>query len=265
MIFRWIGATAFWTLTVTFLWVGLLGMVDPPVTWHMAARSNEHGPIQRERVSLKKIARELPLAVIASEDQRFMTHHGFEWDAMQRALDRNKKGRKIKGASTITQQTAKNVFLWHGRTYLRKGLEAWFTLWIEVLWTKERILEVYLNTAEMGKGIFGAEAAAQNCFNRSAAKLTSSQAALITATLPNPVRYNCRKPGPYIQQRQQWVLRQMRNIGDVLDPEVRAQQQERREREEERKEQRKKRIGSKAEDPDGIHARYSPCNSTAVG
>ncbi|MDQ3101227.1 MAG: monofunctional biosynthetic peptidoglycan transglycosylase, partial [Bacteroidota bacterium] len=165
----------------------------------------------------------------------FMVHHGFAWEAMRKAMEKNKKGRRIKGASTISQQTAKNVFLWHGRNYLRKGFEAWFTLLIELLWTKERILEVYLNNAEMGKGIFGAEAAARYCFDRSAQKLTRPQAALITATLPNPVKYNCTRPGPYIKGRQQWTLRQMQNIGDVLDPEVRERQRERREREQERK------------------------------
>jgi monofunctional glycosyltransferase len=232
---RVIAATIFWAILVSVLWVGLLGWIDPPVTWHMASRVGDHGPIKREVVPLDDIARALPLAVIASEDQRFMTHNGFEWEAMRRAQEKNQQGKRIKGASTITQQTAKNVFLWHGRTYLRKGLEAWFTVLIELLWTKERILEVYLNTAEMGKGVFGAEAAAQHCFNRPAAKLTSAQAALITATLPNPVRYSCTRPGPYIQERQEWTLRQMRNIGDVLDPEVRARQKERRQREDDRR------------------------------
>ncbi len=237
---RWLLALGFWTIIVSVLWVGLLGLIDPPVTWHMAARAKVHGPIKREVVPLYDIARAMPLAVIASEDQRFMVHNGFAWEAMQKAMEKNKQGKRIKGASTISQQTAKNVFLWHGRTYLRKGLEAWFTVLIELLWTKERILEVYLNTSEMGKGIFGVEAAAQHCFNRSAAKLTASQAALITATLPNPVRYNCRSPGPYIQGRRDWTLRQMRNIGDVLDPKVRARQQERRERDQERKGRRSK-------------------------
>lgn len=230
-ILRLAGAIAFWTILVSVLWVALLGAVDPPVTWHMAERANQHQPFRRTTVPLNKVARSLPLAVIASEDQRFMVHNGFAWDAMREAVEKNKKGKRVKGASTISQQTAKNVFLWHGRNYFRKGLEAWFTVLIELIWTKERILEVYLNTAEMGRGIFGAEAAAQHCFSRSAAKLTAPQCALLTATLPNPIRYSCRKPGPYVQGRQQWVLRQMRNIGDVLDPEVRAKQRERMEKE----------------------------------
>ena len=226
------GAIGFWVIIVSILWVCLLGLVDPPVTWHMADRCNEYGSVRRENISLGKVSRSLPLAVIASEDQRFMVHGGFAWDAMRQAMEKNRKGRRVKGASTISQQTAKNVFLWHGRNYLRKGIEAWFTLLIEFLWSKERILEVYLNTAEMGKGIFGAEAAAQHCFDRSAARLTASQAALITATLPNPVRYDCERPGPYIKGRQQWTLRQMRNIGDVFDPAVRQAQRERMDRKE---------------------------------
>jgi monofunctional biosynthetic peptidoglycan transglycosylase len=147
-----------------------------------------------------------------------------------------KKGKKVRGASTITQQTAKNVFLWQGRTFVRKGLEAWFTLLMEVLWTKERIIEVYLNVAEMGKGVFGAEAAAQNCFDRPAVRLTPSQAALITATLPSPRRFNCSKPSGYIRGRQQWVMRQMRNIGDQMDPDVRERIRQKIERQQARKE-----------------------------
>jgi len=193
------------------------------------------------QVDLEDIARSMPLSVIASEDQRFMTHHGFSWEAMRKALEKNKSAKRIKGGSTISQQTAKNVFLWPGRTYLRKGLEAWFTLLIETLWSKERILEVYLNVAEMGKGVFGAEAAAQRCFNRPASKLSREQAALITATLPAPRRFNCASPSGYVRGRQQWVLRQMYNVGDVLDPEVLARRKAAIEREEQRKAEREER------------------------
>ena len=213
-------STAFWFVVISILWVGLLGFIDPPVSWVMVDQAREQGHISRATVGLQDISRNLPLSVIASEDQRFMTHNGFSWDAMRKAMEKNKKGKRIKGGSTISQQTAKNVFLWPGRNYVRKGLEAWFTLLIETFWSKERILEVYLNVAEMGKGVFGAEAAAQHCFNRPASKLTSPQCALITATLPSPRRYNCSKPSAYVRNRQQWVLRQMRNVGDVLDPEV---------------------------------------------
>ncbi len=165
-------ATIFWFIVISVLWVGLLGLANPPVTWIMVEQSNEQGQISRTTVGLEEIARNLPLSVIASEDQRFMTHNGFSWDAMRKAMEKNKKGKRIKGGSTISQQTAKNVFLWPGRNYVRKGLEAWFTMLIETLWSKERILEVYLNVAEMEKGVFGAETAAQHCFNRPASKLT---------------------------------------------------------------------------------------------
>jgi monofunctional biosynthetic peptidoglycan transglycosylase len=245
VFFRWTAAAAFWFIVVTALWVALLGLVDAPVTWHMAAQAREQDGVERRIVPLERIARQFPLAVMASEDQRFMFHSGFSWDAMRKAMERNKKGRRIRGGSTISQQTAKNVFLWHGRTYLRKGLEAWFTVLIEVLWTKERILEVYLNVAEMGKGVFGAEAAAQQCFGRPAQQLTAAQAALITATLPAPRRYNCRKPSGYVTGRQQWVLRQMRNIGDVLDPAIREQRRISIEQEEDRRKAREARRGRK--------------------
>lgn len=238
---RWVGAGCFWFLVVTALWAGLLGVMDPPVTWLMVEQAREQDTFKREVVDLSEIARVMPLSVMASEDQRFMFHNGFSWEAMRKAMDRNKKGKRIRGGSTISQQTAKNVFLWPGRNYVRKALEAGFTLLIEVLWTKERILEVYLNVAEMGKGVFGVEAAAQHCFDRPASKLSAAQAALITATLPAPRRFNCARPSGYITGRQQWVLRQMRNIGDVLDPEVRAKRKAKIEEEERRKEQREAR------------------------
>ena len=233
-VFSWLAASFFWFIVLSFLWVGLLGVVNPPVTWVMVDQAREQGGIARTTVGLENIARALPLSVIASEDQRFMTHNGFSWDAMRKAMERNKTGKRIKGGSTISQQTAKNVFLWPGRTYVRKGLEAWFTVLMELLWTKERILEVYLNVAEMGKGVIGAEAAAQHCFDRSAIELTHERAAQITCTLPAPRRFRCDRPSGYLLERQQWVLRQMRNVGDVLDPEV----LERRKVEIERKESR---------------------------
>lgn len=218
---RILGASAFWCVIVSASWVGLLGLFDPPVTWVMVDQAVEHGELHRTYRSLDGMARCMPLAVIASEDQRFMVHHGFSWEQIERAMEKNRKGKRIKGASTITQQTAKNVFLWPGRTYIRKGLEAWFTVLMELLWTKERILEVYLNVAEMGRGVFGVEAAARKCFDIPASKLGPAQAALITATLPAPRRFKCGAPSSYVAGRQQWVLRQMRNIGDQLDPEVR--------------------------------------------
>lgn len=222
-ILRWCLAIGFWTVVVSAIWVALLGVVDPPVTSTMITQSWVQEEFHRTTVDLEEMSRSMPLAVIASEDQRFFHHFGFAWERIRKAMEYNerKKGKRVRGASTITQQTAKNVFLWQGRTFVRKGLEAWFTLLMEVLWTKERIIEVYLNVAEMGKGVFGAEAAARACFDRPAIRLTNAQAALITATLPSPRRFSCSKPSGYIRGRQQWVMRQMRNIGDQMDPEVR--------------------------------------------
>ncbi len=235
--FRALLSGAFWFVVVSASWVGLLGLINPPVTWVMVEQAGEQGEFHRATKSLGEIARCMPLSVISSEDQRFMTHNGFSWTAIEKAMESNKKGKRVKGASTISQQTAKNVFLWPGRNYVRKGLEAWFTVVMEALWTKERIMEVYLNVAEMGKGVFGAEAAAQQCFGRPAGKLTPAQAALITATLPAPRRFKCNAPSSYIQGRQRWVLRQMRNVGDVLDPEVLARRKAKIEAEERRKEE----------------------------
>lgn len=234
-IFFVFASLGFWVVVASALWVLLLRFVDPPVTWVMAEQYREQGRLEREVVPLGRIARSLPLAVIASEDQRFMLHNGFSWEAIERAREEHRRGKRLRGASTISQQTAKNVFLWPGRTWLRKGLEVWFTVLIEALWPKERILEVYLNVAEMGKGVFGAEAAARHCFDRPASRLTREQAALLVTTLPAPRRYDCRRPGPYQQGRQQWVLRQMRNIGDVLDPKVLERRKEILERERSRK------------------------------
>ena len=160
-----------------------------------------------------RVSRHLKLAVIASEDQKFAFHPGFDFDAIDKALKANQRGRKVRGASTISQQVAKNLFLWRGRSWVRKGLEVWFTVLIEALWDKQRILEVYVNIAEMGPGTYGAEAAARRYFHRPAKKLTRAQSALIAASLPNPVRYRVDKPGPYLQRRQAWILAQMNHLG----------------------------------------------------
>lgn len=161
----------------------------------------------------EQVSRHLKLAVIASEDQKFAFHPGFDFEAIDQALKANQRGRKVRGASTISQQVAKNLFLWRGRSWVRKGLEAWFTVLIEALWDKQRILEVYVNVAEMGPGIYGAEAAAQRYFKRPARKLTRAQSALLAAALPNPLRYRVDRPGPYMKRRQAWILRQMNRLG----------------------------------------------------
>ena len=166
-------------------------------------------------VPLEQISRHVMQAAVASEDQKFLDHSGFDMQAIEKALVYNSKGKKIRGASTISQQTAKNVFLWSGRSWLRKGLETGFTLLIEAVWGKERILEIYLNSIEFGPGVFGVEAAAQQYFNRSAAQLTAQQAALMVTVLPNPNRFLLQRPSPYMYKRQQWVLKQMRQLDSV--------------------------------------------------
>lgn len=171
--------------------------------------------IKKNWTSIGNISPHMVQAVVASEDNRFMEHFGFDLKAIEKARKLNKKGRKLRGASTISQQTAKNVFLWPQRSYLRKGLEVYFTLLIEVFWSKERIMEVYLNVIEMGNGIYGAEKASEIYFKKPCDKLSKQQAALIAATIPNPRKWRPDKPTNYILKRQAWILRNMKNIGPV--------------------------------------------------
>ncbi|MDQ3192625.1 MAG: monofunctional biosynthetic peptidoglycan transglycosylase [Bacteroidota bacterium] len=205
----------------SILIVLLFKWVPVPITPLMLIRLTEK-TIQGKEVkfnkdweSIDEISLHLPLAVVSSEDQRFLHHWGFDFESMEKAYESNKKGKKIRGASTISQQTAKNVFLWPGRNYLRKGLEVYFTGLIELLWSKERILEVYLNVIEMGDGIYGAQAASKIYFNKDAMAISAQQAALIAAILPNPRKYSALRPTPYIQGRQNWILRQMRNLEKI--------------------------------------------------
>lgn len=175
---------------------------------------------RKDWVPIESISPHLYRAVIASEDQKFLDHGGFDWEAIESALEENKTGKRIRGGSTISNQTAKNVFLWPGRNLLRKGMEAYFTILMEFFWSKERIMEVYLNVIEMGDGIYGAEAASQFYFGKSAAELNRQEAALIAAVLPNPRRWRPDQPSSYIRQRQAWILRNMRNLGEYsLDSE----------------------------------------------
>lgn len=164
-------------------------------------------------VSMDEIASPMALAVMAAEDQKFPEHWGFDVDAIQSVLDRDKEGSKMRGASTLSQQTAKNLFLWDGRNWIRKGLEAGLTVGIETVWTKRRILTVYLNIVEFGDGVFGVEQAAQHFFHKPASKLTASQAALLAAVLPNPHLFKVNAPSAYVMRRQQWILRQMSQLG----------------------------------------------------
>ena len=163
-------------------------------------------------VPLDSMSRYMPVAVIASEDQRFLSHNGFDFKEIGNALSENMNGKRKRGASTISQQTAKNVFLWPGRTWVRKGLEAYFTSLIEIMWSKQRIMEVYLNSIEMGDGIYGADAVAEYHFDCEAKDLTRAQCALVAATLPNPRKFSSANPSPYMLKRQRQIMRQMRFI-----------------------------------------------------
>lgn len=166
-------------------------------------------------VSIDEISPNIVQAVVASEDNLFLTHHGFSFEDMSKAFEHNLKGRKIRGGSTISQQTAKNVFLFPNRSYVRKGLEAYFTVLMELTWSKKRIMEVYLNVIEMGNGIYGIEAASMEHFGIHASKLTKSQAASIAACLPNPRRFNAGHPSGYIQRRKAHILSLMAKVGPV--------------------------------------------------
>lgn len=189
--------------------------VPVPATPLMVIRyfENPEEPIQHDWVSYNEISGYLPLAVLSSEDQNFLNHSGFDMKAIEKAIENNKNGKRVRGASTITQQTAKNVFLWPNRDWFRKGLEAYFAFLMETLWSKQRIMEVYLNSIEMGKGVYGAEAAAQHWFKKPASKLTAYEAAAIAAILPNPRVYRANPASSYIAQRKSWIVRQMSNYG----------------------------------------------------
>jgi monofunctional biosynthetic peptidoglycan transglycosylase len=160
-----------------------------------------------------RISPEAALAVIAAEDQNFAVHHGFDFDSIQKALDARERGQRLRGASTISQQVAKNVFLWSGRSFVRKGLEAYFTVVIELTWSKRRILEVYLNIAEWGDGVYGIEAASRRYFHKPAAQLGPEEAALLAAVLPNPLRLKADRPSAYLEERRAWILKQMAQLG----------------------------------------------------
>ena len=197
---------------IQLAYVILLRWVNPPLTFTQVGNWLEGHGLRRDYVAGNEISPHLKLAVIAAEDQLFAEHNGFDWGSIQKAMQYNKKKKRVRGASTISQQTAKNVFLWQGRSWLRKGLEVYFTFMIELLWSKERILEVYLNVIEMGVGTFGAEAAAQRYFHKPAARLTRMEAARIAACLPNPKKYKVNPASPYITRRGNWIVVQMNNL-----------------------------------------------------
>ena len=210
-----------WFVGISLFIVIIFKFVPVPFTPLMVSRAVENKLAGKEMicnhdwVPIEKISKNLQKAVIASEDGTFLIHHGFDFTAMQKALKNNQKGRKIKGGSTISQQTAKNVFLWQGRSYIRKGFEAYFTVLIELIWGKERIMEVYLNSIEMGDGIYGAQAATQYWYRKDASSLTTREAAGIAAILPNPRKYKATNSTVYINRRKDKIVRVMRYVGKL--------------------------------------------------
>lgn len=210
----------FWFLLLSFLPVLVLRSLPPPSTsfmlqeWYQAQQPGSRSPHPRYQwVALHDISPHMRLAVVAAEDQKFPVHRGFDIESIRAALHDYYHGGRLRGASTISQQVAKNLFLWPGQNLLRKALEAWFTMIIEQLWPKKRILEVYLNIAEFGPGTYGVEAASQTYFGTSASRLDPPQAALLAAVLPNPKIYSVHAPTGHVISRRDWILQQMRQLG----------------------------------------------------
>ena len=208
----WVAVTV--AAVLAFRWI------DPPFTMFMASDragafiTREQGyEFQHDWVDWDRISRHAAVAVIASEDQQFPFHRGFDFKQIDKALADRERGRRVRGASTISQQVAKNIFLWRGQSWFRKGLEAGITVLIEALWSKQRILEVYLNIAEFGRGTYGVQAASRRFFRKDAANLNRSEAALLAAVLPAPRRFKANAPSRYVQKRQAWILRQMAALG----------------------------------------------------
>lgn len=217
-VWKWTKRIFLWIFIIQFFYIILLKWINPPVTMtQFVSWVSGHG-FKRDYVSRKNISPNAKLAVISAEDQFFPDHHGFDWKSIAKARKYNaKKPGRIRGASTISQQVAKNVFLWQGRSWIRKGFEVYFTFMIELIWGKKRILEMYLNQVEMGEGIFGIEIASQIYFHKPAKNLTQREAALIAACLPNPKRYKINSS--YVSGRASNIMRQMNNL--LTDPDIR--------------------------------------------
>ena len=222
-LWRYIWKATLWFFILSIVSVIIFRWVPIPVTPLMLTRCVEQKmegkpmKLKKDWVPLERIAPSLQLAVVCSEDQNFIKHHGFDFDAIDKAIEYNENHKKTRGASTISQQTAKNVFLWSGRSWIRKGFEVYFTFLIETIWSKERIMEVYLNVIEMGDGIYGAQVASKTFFAKDANYLSQSEAATLAAVLPNPLRFNAGKPSGYILGRRSWIMNQMNNWGGVLN------------------------------------------------
>lgn len=223
---RWLGLIILAWLVMTIAAVFLLRWIDPPTTsFIMRDRvtawfdNDKSYHFEHHWSDYKHIASSMKVAVMASEDQKFPEHHGFDFESMEHAWDQNQRGHKIRGGSTISQQVAKNLFLWSGRSLLRKGIEAYFTVLLETFCSKQRILEIYLNSAEFGKGVFGVDAASHRYFHKSAAQLTVAESALLAAVLPAPKHFSVTRPSGYLRARQAWIMTQMPDVdtGTVLD------------------------------------------------
>lgn len=200
---------------LALVWVVIYAFYPVPITKLMVLEK-ELKDIHFQWVDLPEISGNVQLAVMCAEDQYFLLHNGIDFQSIEEAMESNKEGNRVKGASTITQQVAKNAFLWPDRHWIRKGAELYFSLLIEMIWSKERIMEVYLNVAELGDGIFGVEAASNAYFKKSASDLSKEEAALLAAVLPSPKRYSARTPGPYVKRRVRWIMRQMKHWGGEM-------------------------------------------------
>ncbi len=223
-VFRWTRFLIAGFLVLSILSAIIFRFIPVPVTPLMLIRSIEQITdsqkslkLHKDWISLDEISKFGQLAVICAEDQKYMDHFGFDLEAIKKVIDNKSNKKRIRGASTISQQTAKNVFLWPGRSWIRKGFEVYFTLLIETFWSKKRILEVYLNIAEMGEGVYGIQAASKEYFNKNAKNLTKSEAALIASVLPNPRKYSVKNPSSYIRGRQKWIMRQMSYWGNDFE------------------------------------------------
>jgi monofunctional biosynthetic peptidoglycan transglycosylase len=220
-ILRWIWKAMLWFFGLSILSVIIFKWLPIPFTPLMVTRiiefklEGKDAIYSHKWVPLEDISPNLQKAVIASEDGNFLKHNGFDFEAIQKAFKNNSKGGRIKGGSTISQQTAKNIFLWQGRSYIRKGLEAYFTVLIELIWGKERIMEVYLNSIEMGNGVYGAQEAARHWYSKTATNLTPREAAGIAAILPNPRKFKASNSSSYINRRKDKIMRVMRHVGKI--------------------------------------------------
>jgi len=219
--FRFLFKAMLWFFGISVFLVIVFKWVPVPFTPLMGIRAIEHKMDGKEMicmhdwVPIEEISKNMQRAVIASEDANFLTHNGFDFKAMQKAMENNEKGKRLKGGSTISQQTAKNVFLWQGRSYLRKGLEAYFTVLIEIIWGKERIMEVYLNSIEMGDGVYGIQAASKNWYRKDAADLSKREAAGIAAILPNPRKFRATNSSSFIERRKSRIVKHMQYVGKL--------------------------------------------------